>query len=51
MIEQKDLTVQLLEKVLLDLDDKKIKKMSEQANKLAKPDATKMISDYLMSVD
>lgn len=50
LIEQKDLSVKLLEKVLLDLDDKKIKKMSKQANKLAKPDATKMISDYLMSV-
>jgi UDP-N-acetylglucosamine--N-acetylmuramyl-(pentapeptide) pyrophosphoryl-undecaprenol N-acetylglucosamine transferase len=50
LIEQKDLTLELLEKTLLKLNKTQIQKMSENAKKLAKPDAAKLMSDYLMTV-
>lgn len=51
LIEQKDLTLEGLEKVLLTLDKSKLQKMAENAKQLAKPDATKLISAYLLAVD
>jgi UDP-N-acetylglucosamine--N-acetylmuramyl-(pentapeptide) pyrophosphoryl-undecaprenol N-acetylglucosamine transferase len=50
LIEQKDLTLELLEKTLLKLDKTQTQQMSENLKKLAKPDAAKLISDYLMRV-
>lgn len=50
LIEQKDLTLGVLEKTLLKLNKTQIQKISENAKKLAKPDAAKVISDYLMTV-
>jgi UDP-N-acetylglucosamine--N-acetylmuramyl-(pentapeptide) pyrophosphoryl-undecaprenol N-acetylglucosamine transferase len=50
VIEQKDLTLELLEKTLLKLNKTQIQKMAENAKKLAKPDAAKLMSDYLMTV-
>ncbi|SMM98604.1 UDP-N-acetylglucosamine--N-acetylmuramyl-(pentapeptide) pyrophosphoryl-undecaprenol N-acetylglucosamine transferase [uncultured Candidatus Thioglobus sp.] len=48
LIEQKHLTLKLLEKTLLDIDHSKIKTLSTNAKKLAKPDAAAVISDYLI---
>jgi len=48
LIEQKDLSLKLLEKTLLDVDDMQIQQMSDNAKQLAKPEAAKMISDYLL---
>ncbi len=50
LIEQKDLTLGLLEKTILKLDKIQIHKMSENAKKLAKPNAANLISNYLMNV-
>ena len=50
LIKQKDLTLELLEKTLLKLDKTQTQQMSENIKKLAKPDAAKLISDYLMRV-
>jgi len=51
LIEQKDLTLERLEETLLKLDTDNIQTMTENAKKLAKPDAAKLISAYLLSVD
>lgn len=48
LIEQKDLTIELLEKTLLNINKNQIKKMSTNALKLAKPDAAKQIVDDLL---
>lgn len=48
LIEQKDLTIKLLEKTLLNINKNQIKQMSTNALKLAKPDAAKQIVDYLL---
>lgn len=48
LIEQKDLTIELLEKTLLNINKNQIKQMSTNALKLAKPDAAKQIVDYLL---
>ncbi|SMN11415.1 UDP-N-acetylglucosamine--N-acetylmuramyl-(pentapeptide) pyrophosphoryl-undecaprenol N-acetylglucosamine transferase [uncultured Candidatus Thioglobus sp.] len=50
LIEQKDLTLELLEKTLLEIDKNKIKTLSANAKKLAKPDAATVISNYLIRV-
>jgi UDP-N-acetylglucosamine--N-acetylmuramyl-(pentapeptide) pyrophosphoryl-undecaprenol N-acetylglucosamine transferase len=50
LIEQKDLSLKLLEKTLLDIDDMQIQQMSDNAKQLAKPEAAKMISDYLLEI-
>jgi UDP-N-acetylglucosamine--N-acetylmuramyl-(pentapeptide) pyrophosphoryl-undecaprenol N-acetylglucosamine transferase len=50
LIEQKDLSLKLLEKTLLDIDDMQIQQMSDNAKQLAKPKAAKMISDYLLEI-
>ncbi|HBG03812.1 MAG TPA: undecaprenyldiphospho-muramoylpentapeptide beta-N-acetylglucosaminyltransferase [Gammaproteobacteria bacterium] len=50
LIEQKDLSLKLLEKTLLDIDDTQIQQMSDNAKQLAKPEAAKMISDYLLEI-
>ena len=50
LIEQKDLSLKLLEKTLLDIDDTQIQQMSDHAKQLAKPEAAKMISDYLLEI-
>lgn len=51
LIEQKDLTIELLEKTLLNINKNQIKQMSTNALKLAKPNATKQIVDYLLAFD
>jgi UDP-N-acetylglucosamine--N-acetylmuramyl-(pentapeptide) pyrophosphoryl-undecaprenol N-acetylglucosamine transferase len=50
LIEQKDLTLELLEETLLKLDKTRAQQISENLKKLAKPDAAKLIGDYLMRV-
>ena len=50
LIEQKDFSLKLLEKTLLDIDDTQIQQMSDYAKQLAKPEAAKMISDYLLEI-
>ncbi len=50
LIEQKDLNVSRLEDVLLNLTKDKIQSMSDNASKLAKPEAAKQISDYLIKL-
>ena len=50
LIEQKDLSLKLLEKTLLDIDDMQIQQMSDNAKQLAKPEAARMISDYLLEI-
>ena len=51
LIEQKDLSLELLEKTLLNVDDMQIQQMSNNAKQLAKPEAAKIISDYLLGID
>ncbi|ABL02255.1 UDP-N-acetylglucosamine--N-acetylmuramyl-(pentapeptide) pyrophosphoryl-undecaprenol N-acetylglucosamine transferase [Candidatus Ruthia magnifica str. Cm (Calyptogena magnifica)] len=51
LIEQKDLTIELLEKTLLNINKNQIKQMSTNALKLAKPNAAKQIVNYLLSFD
>ncbi|WXT99834.1 MAG: UDP-N-acetylglucosamine--N-acetylmuramyl-(pentapeptide) pyrophosphoryl-undecaprenol N-acetylglucosamine transferase [Catillopecten margaritatus gill symbiont] len=51
LIEQKDLTLEGLEKVLLDLDTEKLQNLSNNAKQLAKPNAATEISAYLLAVD
>ena len=50
LIEQKILSVELLTTILTGLDPEKLNTMSKNAKKLAKPDAAKVISDYLMAI-
>jgi UDP-N-acetylglucosamine--N-acetylmuramyl-(pentapeptide) pyrophosphoryl-undecaprenol N-acetylglucosamine transferase len=50
LIEQKDLSLKLLEKTLLEVDNTQIQQMSDHAKQLAKPEAAKMISDYLLGI-
>ncbi|MCS5589384.1 MAG: undecaprenyldiphospho-muramoylpentapeptide beta-N-acetylglucosaminyltransferase [Candidatus Thioglobus sp.] len=50
LIEQKDLSLKLLERTLLDIDDTQIQQMSDNAKQLAKPKAAKIISDYLLEL-
>nr|MCS5589718.1 undecaprenyldiphospho-muramoylpentapeptide beta-N-acetylglucosaminyltransferase [Candidatus Thioglobus sp.] len=50
LIEQKDLSLKLLEKTLLNINDTQIQQMSDNAKQLAKPEAAKMISDYLLEI-
>jgi UDP-N-acetylglucosamine:LPS N-acetylglucosamine transferase len=50
LIEQKDLTLELLEETLLKLNKTRAQQISENLKKLAKPDAAKLIGDYLMRV-
>jgi UDP-N-acetylglucosamine--N-acetylmuramyl-(pentapeptide) pyrophosphoryl-undecaprenol N-acetylglucosamine transferase len=50
LIEQKKLSLKLLEKTLLDIDDTQIQQMSDHAKQLAKPEAAKVISDYLLEI-
>ena len=50
LIEQKKLSLKLLEKILLDIDDTQIQQMSDHAKQLAKPEAAKVISDYLLEI-
>lgn len=51
LIEQKNLTIELLEKTLLNINKNQIKQMSTNALKLAKPNAAKEIVDYLLAFD
>ncbi len=51
LIKQKDLTIELLEKTLLNINKNQIKQMSTNALKLAKPDAAKKIADYILAFD
>ncbi len=51
LIEQKDLTLAMLEKTLLKLNKKSIQTMANNAKQLSKPNAAKLISAYLLSVD
>lgn len=48
LIEQKNLSLEKLEETLLKLDKDNIQKMAKNAKRLAKPDAAKLISSYLM---
>ncbi len=48
LIEQKDLNVQRLEEVLLSLDDSKLLELSNNAFKLAKPNAATQIVEHLL---
>ena len=50
LIEQKDLNLRLLEKTLLSIDATQIRQMSNNARQLAKPEAAKIISDYLLEL-
>lgn len=50
LIEQKDLTLKYLEDVLLNLSKEKINSMSDNAKKLAKPEAAKQVSNYLITL-
>ena len=50
LIEQKYLSLKLLEKTLLEVDNTQIQQMSDHAKQLAKPGAAKMISDYLLEI-
>jgi UDP-N-acetylglucosamine--N-acetylmuramyl-(pentapeptide) pyrophosphoryl-undecaprenol N-acetylglucosamine transferase len=47
LIEQQMLSVKLLTSTLAALDTEKLDTMSKNAKKLAKPDATEVISNYL----
>jgi UDP-N-acetylglucosamine--N-acetylmuramyl-(pentapeptide) pyrophosphoryl-undecaprenol N-acetylglucosamine transferase len=49
LIEQKDLTLVMLEKALLNLDTSKLSLMSDNARKLAKPNAAEDIAKRLLS--
>ncbi len=49
LIEQKNLTIQMLEKTLLSLNDARLKSLSENACKLAKPNAASDIVKQLLS--
>jgi len=49
LIEQKNLTIQMLEKTLLSLNDTRLKSLSENACKLAKPNAASDIVKQLLS--
>ena len=49
LIEQKDLTLPILEKALFNLDASKLSLMSNNAHKLAKPNAAKDIANRLLS--
>jgi UDP-N-acetylglucosamine--N-acetylmuramyl-(pentapeptide) pyrophosphoryl-undecaprenol N-acetylglucosamine transferase len=49
LIEQKNLTVKILEKTLLDLDKNQLENQSNCALKLAKPNAAKEIVAYLLN--
>ena len=49
LIEQKDLTLSMLEKALLNLDTSKLSIMSNNAHKLAKPNAAADIANQLLS--
>ncbi|MDC9714495.1 MAG: undecaprenyldiphospho-muramoylpentapeptide beta-N-acetylglucosaminyltransferase [Gammaproteobacteria bacterium] len=51
LIKQEDLSLELLTSTLATLDDEKLKNMGENAVKLAKPGAARVISEYLMAVD
>ncbi len=51
LIEQKDLTIELLEGILLNINKDQIKQMSSNALKIAKPNAVKQIVDYLLVSD
>ncbi len=50
LIEQKDFNAQSLSKVLQNLNQETIEKMSENALKLAKPNAAQEISHYLLNL-
>lgn len=50
LIEQKNFNVNTLTKVLRDLNQKSLEKMSQNALKLAKPNAVKEISNYLLNI-
>ncbi len=50
LIEQKDLNLKLLTKTLLDISDTQIQQMSKNTKELAKPNAAKEISNYLLSL-
>lgn len=49
LLEQKDLSVKWLEKILLNINDKQIEQMSENALKLVKPSAAITIAEYLLN--
>lgn len=51
LIEQKDLNLKSLEKTLLGIDATQIQQMSNNAKQLARPEAAKIISDYLLELD
>ncbi|RUA06722.1 MAG: undecaprenyldiphospho-muramoylpentapeptide beta-N-acetylglucosaminyltransferase [Gammaproteobacteria bacterium] len=51
LIEQKKLTLEGLEEILLNLDADSIQTMSQNAKQLAKPNAATEISAYLLTVD
>lgn len=51
LIEQKNLSLEKLEQTLLKLKTKDIQTMAKNAKQLAKPDAVKLISAYLLAVD
>ncbi|SMN13787.1 UDP-N-acetylglucosamine--N-acetylmuramyl-(pentapeptide) pyrophosphoryl-undecaprenol N-acetylglucosamine transferase [Bathymodiolus heckerae thiotrophic gill symbiont] len=51
LIKQEDLSLELLTSTLAMLDDEKLKNMGKNAVKLVKPNAAKVISEYLMAVD
>ena len=45
LIQQKDLTADMLEKILVDMDREKILAMSERARKLGMPESTRQVTD------
>ena len=51
LIEQTDLTVDLLEKTINQLDKQQLVQMGENAKKLSPVNTNKIISDYLIAVD
>jgi UDP-N-acetylglucosamine--N-acetylmuramyl-(pentapeptide) pyrophosphoryl-undecaprenol N-acetylglucosamine transferase len=50
LIEQKSLDTQLLEKTILELNTKTINSMNKNALKLAKPNAAKQISEFILDL-
>jgi len=50
LIEQKNLDTQLLEKTILELNTKTINSMNKNALKLAKPNAAKQISEFILDL-
>ena len=50
LIEQKDLSLKLLEKTLLGVDSTQIQQMSDKVKQLGKPEAAKVISDCLLEI-